>query len=218
MKINPDGSIEFSANDFKDLFDLIKDFIVGKKESSLKDVIITNGCRNSINLRFPSEEGYVYSTNLNINFSGNFGKSPKIYMVYSHDSDTVSFEERELIDRNIIKSKKEWMKYKFEFSRQYSYLNNVPTTVKPYLIIVEGKHQIGMGYIISKETAFSLIQKEGKGFHPIMLPKPGIFSECIKFEQSLNDVLRYPEIKKDDIKSFAEIENIFKDCFFNHNN
>ena len=113
MKFNPDGSIEFSINDIKDLFDSIRNLIVGKKEISLGDVIVTNGCRNSITLHFPSEEGYVYSTNLDINFSGNFGKSPKIYMVYSHDSDTVSFEERELIDRNIIKSKIGWVKYKF---------------------------------------------------------------------------------------------------------
>ena len=86
------------------------------------------------------------------------------------------------------------------------------------MIIVEGRHHIGMGYIISKENAFSLIQKEKSGFRAIALPKPGIFSEYIDFEQSLNDVLQHPEIKKDDIKSFAEIENIFKDCFFNHNN
>ena len=218
MKFNPDGSIEISINDIKDLFNSIRNLIVGKKEISLGDVIVTNGCRNSINQHCPNEEGYVYSTNLDINFSGNFGKNPKIYMVYSHNSHTVSFDERELIDKNIIESKVGWVKYKFRFSRQYSYLNNASTTVKPYLIIFEGRHHIGMGYIISKEKAFSLIKKEKNGFHPIPFQNPGIFSEYITFETSLNDVLQHPEIKKDDIKSFAEIENIFKDCFFNHNN
>lgn len=217
MKINPDLSFEFSINDVTDLLNFIGNLIVKKKETSLKDVIITNGCRNSIDLHYPNEEGYVYSTNLDINFSGNFGKKPKIYMVYSHNSHIVNFDERELIDKNIIESKVGLVKYKFRFSRQYSYLNNTSTTVKPYLIIVEGRYHIGMGYIISKEKAFSLIQKEKNGFRPVPFQNPGVFSEYIKFEASLNDVLQYPEIKKDDIKGFAEIENIFKDCFFNHN-
>lgn len=208
-----------NLSDIKEILTFIKDLIVKRKKVPLKDVKITNGQRNSIEVVCTNETGYVYSTNLDISFSGPFGKNPKIIMIFSHNTDTVSYETREEIDSNIIKSKRDFFKYHFTFSKQYSYLNDEISVTKPYLIIVEGKKNIGFGYIISEENAFELIKKEGNGFHPIPLNNPGIFSKHITFKQSLNDVvLQCSGIKEKDIKAFAKIEDLFKDCFFNHNN
>lgn len=219
MKIYPDGTIEINVSDLADLWNLLRNCLVGKKRIDLKNVLVSNGNRNSIQFTVQNEPGFIYSTNLDITFSGSFGKKPKIYMVYSHSTKQVSINEREIVDDEITESKVGWFRYKFNFSKQCSYTSNTSLTTKPYLIIVEGVRHIGMGYIVSKENAFGLVEETKPNiYHFRVLTNPSIVSHNMLFMNNLNEVLSNPEINKADIDNFKAIEKEFKDCFFNYNN
>lgn len=180
-----------------------------KRWTPLKNIQISNGPRNHIGAKYTKD--YIYSTNLEIEFSGNFGKSPSIYMVYSPDSSIVTFDHRKLIDKNIINKTRDGLfTYRFEYSKQYTHSNVKSQLTKVYLILVEGRHRLGKGYVISQEKPFGKVNNYGscnwvKPFlefslntHPVFIP-------------DYKDLKQVDSISEEEIRAFKKIEKTFKD-------
>lgn len=180
-----------------------------KNWSPLKNIQISNGSRNHIKVKLSKD--YSYSTNLEIEFSGNFGESPSIYMVYSPDSSIVTFDHRKLINKNIINEMRDGLfTYRFEYSKQYTHSNIKSQLTKVYLILVEGKHHLGKGYVISQETPYAKVNNYGSSNRVQLFSEFNLNTHPI-FISDYKDLKRVDNISEKEIRAFKKIEETFKD-------
>ncbi|OZV23333.1 hypothetical protein [Streptococcus sobrinus] len=188
---------------------------------------------NIENLRFPSSEFTSIKTILNpfykhryylfnsIEFEGNFGSNPIVYLIYSEKDEPISFDPRKNLTNNlsITKLNKGYIqgnKYRYHISEQTTYFSNGQSDydIRPIIIVIFGEKSICFITIIVINKSVDRNNTVPRlSFRPRLKvcqwPKKSDLLTPIDVPQ----IGKSFQLKLEDVKGVIELRDFFEDLY-----